>query len=144
MKTYAVDDLLRLQSDLREHYSVRRDVLREWYAHWETQGNGSQLIAVLEQKLLSENCRDDDLAGLLDLAFATKLRLEGAAAAFPYIVQAQLFNGGWAMQELAALLLSPETQEEVEKQLMMELARCRLEAETVEVICVFWMGARQG
>ncbi|NIE59781.1 MULTISPECIES: multidrug DMT transporter permease [unclassified Burkholderia] len=50
----------------------------------------------------------------------------------------------WAMQELAALLLSPETQEEVEKQLMMELARCRLEAETVEVICVFWMAARQG
>ena len=50
---------------------------------------------MLEPKLLSENCRDDDLAGLLDLAFATKLRLEGAAAAFPYIVQAQLFNGGW-------------------------------------------------
>ncbi len=50
----------------------------------------------------------------------------------------------WAMQELAALLLSPETQEEVEKQLMVELVRCRLEAETVEVICVFWMAARQG
>ncbi|MFG7159721.1 multidrug DMT transporter permease [Burkholderia pseudomallei] len=50
----------------------------------------------------------------------------------------------WAMQELAALLHSAETQEEVEKQLMMELVRCRLEAETVEVICVFWMAARQG
>ena len=42
------------------------------------------------------------------------------------------------------MLLSAETQEEVEKQLMMELVRCRLEAETVEVICVFWMAARQG
>ncbi|HDR8974580.1 ATP-binding protein [Burkholderia vietnamiensis] len=95
VKTYAVDDLLRLLTDLREHYGVRRDILREWYAHWEAQGNGSKLIAVLEPKLLSEDCRDDDLAKLLDLAFATKLRLEGAAAAFPYIVQAQLFNGGW-------------------------------------------------
>ncbi|WP_185735829.1 NACHT domain-containing protein [Burkholderia cepacia] len=95
VKTYAVDDLPRLLSDLREHYGVRRDVLHEWYVHWEAQGKGSELIAVLEPKLLSEHCRDDDLAELLDLAFATKLRLEGAAAAFPYIVQAQLFNGGW-------------------------------------------------
>jgi len=50
----------------------------------------------------------------------------------------------WAMQELAALLLSPETQEEVSKQLLAELARCRLEAETVELICIFWMAANQG
>ncbi|WP_257827392.1 multidrug DMT transporter permease [Burkholderia glumae] len=50
----------------------------------------------------------------------------------------------WAMQELSALLLSPESKEEVEKQLLMELVRCRLEAETLEVICIFWMAARQG
>jgi len=95
VKTYSVADLPRLLSDLTGYYGVRGDVLREWYVYWEAQGKGSELIAALEPKLLSENCRDSDLDELLDLAFATKLKLEGAAAAFPYIVQAQLVNGGW-------------------------------------------------
>nr|WP_299244208.1 NACHT domain-containing protein [uncultured Halomonas sp.] len=95
VKTYAVADLPRLLSDLSEHYGVRRHVLREWYQYWEAQGKGSELIAALETKLLSDECRNDDLDKLLDLAFATKLKLEGKAAAFPYVVQAQLFKGGW-------------------------------------------------
>lgn len=48
------------------------------------------------------------------------------------------------MQELAVLLLSPETHGEVSKRLMAELTRCRLEAEAVEVLCIFWMAAKQG
>lgn len=95
VKTYAVVELSRLLADLTEYYGVRREVLREWYVHWEAQGKGSELVAALEPKLLSDNCRDDELDELLDLAFSTKLKLEGAAAAFPYIVQAQLFKGGW-------------------------------------------------
>jgi hypothetical protein len=95
VKTYAVTDFPRLLLDLKEHYGARRDVLRMWYEYWEAQGKGSELVATLEPKLMSANCRADDLVELLDLTFATKLRLEGAAAAFPYIVQAQLFNGGW-------------------------------------------------
>lgn len=50
----------------------------------------------------------------------------------------------WAMQELAALLLSSHTQEEAQRQLLAELARCRLEAETVEIVCVFWIAAQHG
>ncbi|WP_080494628.1 ATP-binding protein, partial [Burkholderia ubonensis] len=95
VKTYPIEELSRLLDDLRELYGARRDTLCEWYAYWESQGKGSELIAVLQPKLLSASCRDDDLAVLLDMAFKTKLRLEGAAAAFPYIVQAQLYNGGW-------------------------------------------------
>ena len=48
VKTYAVDDLPRLLSDLREHYGVRRDVLHEWYVHWEAQGKGSDIDARAE------------------------------------------------------------------------------------------------
>jgi hypothetical protein len=95
VKTYGVTESKRLLSDLREHVGVRADVLRQWYQYWEAQGLGSQLIKELEPTLLSDSARDADVSELLDLAFETKLRLEGAAAAFPYVVQAQLFRGGW-------------------------------------------------
>ncbi len=102
VKTYGVDDLQRLLDDLKSHYGVRGDILREWYLHWEAQGEGSRLIHVLEPRLLSGSVRDDDLSDLLDLAFETKLRLEGKAAAFPYIVQAQMFRGGWSGPMMAS------------------------------------------
>ncbi|CAM2191463.1 protein of unknown function [Paraburkholderia kururiensis] len=95
VRTYAVDELPRLLADLAEHYGVRDDVLRDWYVQCEAQGQGSKLIAELEPRLLSDSCRSHGLNTLLDLAFSTKLKLEGASAAFPYLVQAQLFNGGW-------------------------------------------------
>lgn len=107
IKSYPVPDLQRLLNDLVGYYAVRRDVLREWYAYWEEEGKGSELIAILEPKLLSENCRDDELDVLLDQAFATKLKLEGAPAAFPYIVQAQQFEGGW----LGQMMERPEVTE---------------------------------
>ncbi|MCW8208977.1 ATP-binding protein [Verminephrobacter aporrectodeae subsp. tuberculatae] len=95
VKTYGVADLQRLLADLKEHSGIRSDVLSEWYHHWEAHGDGSELIKALEPFLLSDKCRDGDLHTLLDLAFSTKRRLEGPAKAFPYIVQAQIFNGGW-------------------------------------------------
>lgn len=102
-KTYSVNELGRLTRDLEGHYGVRGDVLREWYLHWEAQGQGSQLIQVLEPKLLADSVRNDDLSELLELAFETKLKLEGKAAAFKYMVQAQMFRGGW----LGPMLESP-------------------------------------
>ncbi|MGK5032893.1 ATP-binding protein [Janthinobacterium sp. MDT1-19] len=262
VKTYPITDLPRLTNDLKEHFGVRADVLCEWYVYWEAQGQGSQLIGALEPILLSDSCRDNDLSDLLDLAFATKLRLEGPAKAFPYIVQAQLFRGGWlryymepsektqdrlrqvvktyrrrcdefflkstygwldrpkrtrvipsdmmvyflglqgrtteavqfaeamvrcvqedtrtlclsvpswaeklpdlnvelemlmlrlrwpiaatrwwAMQELASLLLSPSSHAEVCQRLLSELRLCRLEAETVELLSIFWMAFNRG
>lgn len=50
----------------------------------------------------------------------------------------------WAMQELAALLLCSEGNGEVATRLLAELSRCRLEAEAVEVLCVFWIAVKQG
>lgn len=103
VKTYGVNELDRLTGDLKDHYGIRGDVLREWYLHWEAQGQASQLIQVLEPRLLADSVRDADLSELLDLAFETKLKLEGKAAAFPYMVQAQMFRGGW----LGSMLENP-------------------------------------
>lgn len=103
VKTYGVGELDRLTGDLKNLYGIRSDVLREWYLHWEAQGQGSQLIQVLEPRLLADSVRDDDLSELLDLAFETKLKLEGKTAAFLYLVQAQMFRGGW----LGPMLESP-------------------------------------
>jgi hypothetical protein len=50
----------------------------------------------------------------------------------------------WAMQELAVLLVSEDLREPVSKRLLIELSRCRLEAEVVEVITIFWMAAKSG
>ncbi|WP_265707049.1 hypothetical protein [Verminephrobacter aporrectodeae] len=50
----------------------------------------------------------------------------------------------WSMQELAALLRSPATQAEVSGRLLVELTHCRLEAEVVELLCIFWMANKQG
>ena len=95
VSTYGIGDLASLLADLREHFGARRDVLLEWYGYWESQGRGSELLSALEPQLLTDACRDNDLQGLLDDAYETKRKLNGAAAAFPLIVQAQLMNGGW-------------------------------------------------
>ncbi|MDR7299522.1 hypothetical protein J2X16_004892 [Pelomonas aquatica] len=95
VKSYGVDELDRLSADLKEHYGIRGDVLRAWFSHWVDQGLGSRLIQLLEPMLLSEDVRSNDLSELVELAFDIKLKLDGAAAAFPYLVQAQIFRGGW-------------------------------------------------
>lgn len=117
IRTYGVADLARLQGDLREHFGIRGEVLRQWYQYWVKHGKGSELIATLEPLLLSDACRDGDLYELLDDVFETKRKLHGAAAAFPLIVQAQLMNGGW---------LGPMHFERIEK----TEARLRLVAKT--------------
>lgn len=50
----------------------------------------------------------------------------------------------WAMQELASLLLLPEVQADVSARLLVELGDCKLEAEAVEVLYIFWLAFIQG
>lgn len=50
----------------------------------------------------------------------------------------------WAMQELATLLLAPEMREEVTTSLLQELKGCKVEAEAVELVCIFWMATKRG
>lgn len=48
----------------------------------------------------------------------------------------------WTMQELAARLSEPATRPETESALLQTLRECMLEAEAIEVLCIFWMAAR--
>lgn len=45
----------------------------------------------------------------------------------------------WTMQELAARLGESATQAETESSLLQLLSSRKLEAEVVEVLCIFWM-----
>ncbi|MBE5214761.1 multidrug DMT transporter permease [Pectobacterium sp. A535-S3-A17] len=48
----------------------------------------------------------------------------------------------WTMQELAVRLGEPATKPETESSLLHLLRSCKLEAEVVEVLCIFWMAAQ--
>ena len=50
----------------------------------------------------------------------------------------------WTMQELSQLLQLLELREAASTRLLDELRSCRLEAEVVEVLFIFWMAATQG
>lgn len=50
----------------------------------------------------------------------------------------------WAMQELSQLLQLSELREAASTRLLDELRSCRLEAEVVEVLFIFWMAATRG
>lgn len=50
----------------------------------------------------------------------------------------------WAMQELSDLLVSAPTSDEVCARLLQELSSCRLEAEALELLCIFWLASGLG
>jgi hypothetical protein len=50
----------------------------------------------------------------------------------------------WVMQELADLLVTPALSDQVLARLTLELGECRLEAEAVEVLSIFWMAFHKG
>lgn len=49
----------------------------------------------------------------------------------------------WTIQELAARLGEPETKAETESSLLQLLRSRKLEAEVVEVLCIFWMAIKE-
>lgn len=48
----------------------------------------------------------------------------------------------WAMQEFAVRLAEPENKAATEGALLQLLRECQLEAEVVELLCIFWMAAQ--
>lgn len=87
-----LDDLLE---SLSESYNERTRLLRAWYQHWATKGQGRRLLGVLDGLLLSDDGRKRDVLVLSDLAFQTRRKLSGANAAWKYLVRAQILSGGW-------------------------------------------------
>jgi len=87
-----LDDLLE---SLSGSYDERPRLLRAWYQHWVTKGQGRRLLEALDGLLLSEEGRRRDVLLLSDLAFHTRRKLSGANAAWKYLVRAQILSGGW-------------------------------------------------
>lgn len=88
-----LEDLLKSISEVE--YNERTTLIRAWYQHWNTNGQGRILLNALEELLLSEQGRHKDILCLSDLAFQTKRKLSGAKAAWKYLVRAQILKGGW-------------------------------------------------
>lgn len=88
-----LDDLLKSVSSVS--YDEQRKLVRDWYQHWDSNGQGRSLLNVLDKLLLSEEGRYKDILHLSDLAFQTKRKLSGAKAAWKYLVRAQILSGGW-------------------------------------------------
>lgn len=93
--TFEPEQLDELLVSLSTNYNERNRLLRAWYEHWDLVGEGKRLLAVLDNVLQSDEGRQKGLFELSDLAFETKRRLSGSKAAWKYLVQAQIRNGGW-------------------------------------------------
>jgi hypothetical protein len=87
-----LDDLLK---SLSVSHNEKTKLLRAWYEHWATKGQGRRLLQALDGLLLSEEGRQRDVLVLSDLAFRTRRKLSGPKAAWKYLVRAQILNGGW-------------------------------------------------
>jgi hypothetical protein len=87
-----LDDLLK---SLSVSHNEQARLLRAWYEHWATKGQGRRLLEALDGLLLSKEGRQRDVLVLSDLAFQTRRKLSGAKAAWKYLVRAQILSGGW-------------------------------------------------
>jgi hypothetical protein len=68
-------------------------VLLTWYRYWEKQGQGKQVLDVLDEMLLADRGRN--LLHLSTPAFHTRRKLSGLKAARKYLVDAQINSGAW-------------------------------------------------
>ena len=96
-EVYPPDSFETLLLDMKESntFSVY-SYLPKWYEYWSAQGHETDLLRVLEQLLLSEDKRRDEIHHLLDQAFESSLKLHGKKRAFRYAIQAQKEMGGWS------------------------------------------------
>lgn len=93
--TFGPDQVDLLLESLAASYDERENLLRVWYKHWDSAGDGRRLLAALDGPLLSDEGRSKGLLVLSDLAFETRRKLSGSKAAWKYLVQAQISNGAW-------------------------------------------------
>ncbi|EKN3978467.1 ATP-binding protein [Yersinia enterocolitica] len=92
---FAPEQLDELLVSLSTSNNDKKRLLRAWYEHWDRSGQGKRLLAALDGLLQSDEGRQKGIFDLSDLAFETKRRLSGSKAAWKYLVQAQIRNGGW-------------------------------------------------
>lgn len=93
---YSASSVQELQAELRSRsaYVAERRIIRRWFEHWLKQGRGIELLRCLEP-LLDRRDGVGGIADILDRAFETSLSLEGKAAAYRWLVAAQIQCRGW-------------------------------------------------
>jgi hypothetical protein len=94
--TFAPEQLDDLLDSLSTSYGERAGHIRTWYQHWVVKGQGKRLLDALDGLLLTEEGQRKDVLVLSDLAFETRRKLSGKAAAWKYLVRAHILNGAWA------------------------------------------------
>ncbi|MFX4994014.1 hypothetical protein ABTB69_18300, partial [Acinetobacter baumannii] len=93
--TFSPEQLDDLLASLSTSYNEKSRLLREWYEHWDSAGQGKRLLAALDGLLQSDEGRHKGVFELSGLAFETRRKLSGPKAAWKYLVQAQIRNGAW-------------------------------------------------
>lgn len=86
---------------------------------------------------LERPCWQSELGSQRGEGLISELRILIARLAWP-----STSGRWWTMQELAARLGEPNSRAETETALLQHLNSRKLEAEVVEVLCIFWMAAR--
>ena len=93
------EQLSVLLESLSVSYNEREALLKIWYQHWETNGQGHRLLKVLDRLLLTNEMQSRELLFLSDLVFQTKRKLIGSKEAWKYLVNAQIASGAWIGME---------------------------------------------
>jgi hypothetical protein len=93
--SFPPEQISELLASLSASYNEQESLLRDWYQHWDEAGERKRLLEALDGLLLSEEGRRKGVLVLSDLAFQTRRKLSGLNAAWKYLVQAQIRNGGW-------------------------------------------------
>lgn len=96
--SFAPEQLNELLESVSGNYSYKQQkkFLRDWYEYWDVNGQGKNLLQVLDARLLADQERHTDLLQLFELAFHTRRKLSGKNRAWKYLVRAQILNGGWS------------------------------------------------
>jgi NACHT domain len=94
--TYPPDDINGLLDAIKSQsvYVDERRVIKAWFRHWREKGHGIDLLRRLE-RFLSDPTMPSGIANVFDLAFEASLQLEGAKAAYRWLVAAQIGQHGW-------------------------------------------------
>ena len=89
----ALEDFLKAIADIRG-YIASGQLVTAWLRHWENAGRAEAALSSLDA-LVSRKGHYFGLEAAMDTAFQIALTNQGRSKAFPWLVRAQIANGGW-------------------------------------------------
>ena len=88
-----LEEFLKAVASMRGYVS-NGQLVAEWLRHWEQAGRTEEALSSLDA-LISRTGRYFNLEAAMDTAFEISLAIQGRSKAFPWLVRAQIANGGW-------------------------------------------------